>query len=164
MVISFQLFRQRPLVGNGPGSFSVLGTPGAHEDYYIETGADLTRMYDPSILTTVLNDTGLLGSAAFLVLIAAYFDYVRRQSRRMGERVWRNTASAAHCAFVGLFASFFFTHYFWMPFTWLFLAIVVTLHEFGPEGSRENLGLAAPDSEGKENGHSPSIFRRHAAR
>jgi len=131
MAVSFQLFRQRPLIGNGPGSFSLLGDPGAHQDYYIEVGADLSRIYDPSIITTILNDTGLLGMAAFLVLVAAYFVYTRRCLRRMNEPSSRNTALSAHCAFVGLFASFVFTQYFWMPFTWLFLSMVVMLHEMG---------------------------------
>ena len=71
MAMSFRLFRERPILGNGPGSFTALGTVGAHEDYHISTGTDLSRMYDPSILTTVLNDTGLVGAAAFLFLVLA---------------------------------------------------------------------------------------------
>ncbi|KPL08710.1 hypothetical protein AMJ85_08130 [candidate division BRC1 bacterium SM23_51] len=132
MRASYRLFRQRPLLGNGPGSFSVLGIRGSPEDLLlIEMGIELRRIYDPSIVTTVLNDTGLLGTAAFLILAASYFSYVRRRARRMSDAVSRNAAVAGHCAWVGLLASFVFTHYFWMPFTWLFFAMVVLLHEVG---------------------------------
>jgi hypothetical protein len=131
MAASFRLFRQRPILGNGPGSFTVLGTVGAHEEYYISTGADLSRMYDPSILTTVLNDTGLVGAAAFVFLALAYLSHVFRGARRLRDGVSRNAALSGHCALVGLFASFVFTHYFWLPFTWLFLAMTLLLLEFG---------------------------------
>jgi len=131
MVMSYQLFRERPLLGNGTGSFAALGAIGAHELYYISQATDLTRIYDPSILTTVLNDTGVVGSAAFVLLVAAYVGHVRRRLRRMGPGAARNRALAAHCAMVGLFASFLFTHYFWLPFTWLFLAMTVL--SFEPE-------------------------------
>ena len=131
MAMSYDLFRQRPLLGNGPGSFSALGAIGAHQEYYLSEGMDLSRIYDPSIVTTVLNDTGLLGVAAFLFLVAAYFDHIRRRFRRLGDRGSRNAALSAHAALIGLFASFLFTHYFWLPFTWLFLAVVL-LH-FEPQ-------------------------------
>ena len=143
MIMSWNLFRQRPLLGNGPGSFSVLGAIGAHQEYYLEEGVDLSRIYDPSIVTTVLNDTGLMGVVAFIVLVWAYFDHVRRRLRHLTDRTSRNAALCAHSALVGLFASFIFTHYFWLPFTWMFLA--VTLLHFEP-------GLATfgvPPSDGK---------------
>jgi O-antigen ligase len=135
MAIALSLFRQRPVIGNGPGSFSVLGGLGVHESYYFEQGADLSRIYDPSILTTILNDTGLLGAAAFIALVGAYFAHVRRRGRRLAGRAARNTAWAAHCALVGLFASFIFTQYFWMPFTWLLFALTMVLFESQEEHS-----------------------------
>jgi len=131
MAMSWRLFRERPVFGNGPGSFSVLGWMGANEFYYLTVGVERRLIYDPSILTTVLNDTGVVGSAAFLVLVAAYFGRVRRRLRRIAGRSSRNQALAAHCAMVGLFASFIFTQYFWLPFTWLFLAMTMLLLEFG---------------------------------
>jgi len=131
MVMSYDLFRQRPFLGNGPGSFSALGAIGAHQDYYLSEGWDLSRLYDPSIVTTVLNDTGVLGAVSFVALVAAYFSYVRRRWRRLPDSASRKAALSAHAALVGLFASFIFTHYFWLPFTWLFLAVAL-LH-FEPE-------------------------------
>jgi len=136
MVMSYRLFRERPLLGNGTGSFAALGAIGAHELYYISQATDLSRIYDPSILTTVLNDTGVLGSAAFVMLGVAYFGHIRRRLRRMSWGVARNRALAAHCALLGLFASFIFTHYFWLPFTWLFLAMTVL--SFDPEIAKNN--------------------------
>lgn len=129
MLASYYLWRQRPFLGNGPGSFSILGIRGAHEEYYIYLGSDSTRIYDPSIVTTVLNDTGLLGVVAFLLLAGAYFVHVRRRVRRLRDRVSQSAALAGHCAIVGLFASFIFTHYFWLPLTWLFLAMTMLLFE-----------------------------------
>jgi len=131
LAFSYKLFLRRPLIGNGPGSFSILGTIGAHEEHYISIGADLSRIYDPCLVTTVLNDTGLLGAAAFLAVVASYFGHVRRRLRLLADGAARNTALAAHCALIGLFASFIFTHYFWLPFTWLFIAMTVLLFEPG---------------------------------
>ncbi|MCX8036674.1 MAG: hypothetical protein N3D11_06415 [Candidatus Sumerlaeia bacterium] len=136
MSIAYSLFRQSPLIGNGPGSFTMLGSVGVHELYYIETAQDFSRLYDPSILTTVLNDTGLVGAAAFLLLAAAYWTYLRRQTGRNRELRARTAALCAHSAFVGYFASFIFTHMFWLPLTWLFLTMVMALAKFGlPEES-----------------------------
>ena len=129
MLASYQLWRQRPLLGNGPGSFSIRGVRGAHEDYFIAIGADSSRLYDPSMLTTLLNDTGLLGVGAFLLLVWNYFGHVNRRARLLPDRTARNAARAGECALVGLFASFVFTHYFWLPFTWLFLAVSLLLFE-----------------------------------
>ncbi|MBM3334372.1 O-antigen ligase family protein, partial [Candidatus Sumerlaeota bacterium] len=136
MQISWRLFREAPLLGNGPGCFSVLGGIGIpeHELYYASTRFDLSRMYDPSLMTTVLDDTGLVGAAAFLLLIASYLTRVHRRARSAVNAVARNAVLSAHCAVVGMFVSFLFTHYFWSPFTWLFLAVAMLVLEFGNGG------------------------------
>lgn len=143
MAYSFGLFCRRPLLGNGPGTFSVLGTMGAHEEYYLTADRDLSRMYDPSLVTTILNDTGLVGALAFLILVWAYGDHVRRQTRRIADAAWRHAALAGHCALVGLFASFIFTQYFWLPFTWALLAIVLVQFELGARCQVPERGPAA---------------------
>jgi O-antigen ligase len=130
MAAAIQLWRERPLLGNGPGSFSALGRMGAHQEYYLDLETfDVRAIYDPSILTTVLNDTGLLGIAAFVLLVGAYFRRVRRQTVRLKDRHARHRALAAHCALVGLGASFLFTHFLWLPFFWLLLAMTLLLFE-----------------------------------
>lgn len=129
MRASFRLFLQSPIVGNGPGSFSVLGVYGAHEEYWSGVRLEQRVLYDPSLATTLLNDTGLIGVGAFLILAAAYFRHVRRARSRLPDPTARNAAMAVHCALVGLFVSFLFTQYFWMPFTWVFIAMSVLLAE-----------------------------------
>jgi len=122
MIYSFQLFLKEPILGHGPGNFGVQGFPVALP--YAEYAEYEKIPFDPSIITTILGNTGLVGLGAFLLCVAAYLGLQRRSLRVREVRV-RTTAIALFVGIAGLMFSYLVTTGFWMGFTWVFLGLSV---------------------------------------
>src|SRR5947209_4596166 len=122
MIYSFQLFLKEPILGHGPGNFGVQGFPVALP--YAEYAEYEKIPFDPSIITTILGNTGLVGLGAFLLCVAAYLGLQRRSLRVREVRV-RTTAIALFVGIAGLMFSYLVTTVFWVGFTWVFLGLSV---------------------------------------
>lgn len=100
---SFRSFLESPLLGHGPG---VVGP---------------TMGFNPSLLTTLLDDTGLAGLTVFAIFLFLFF---RQAARRIPELDDQDqlVSLGIFVGLGGLFVSYLITCGLWMPFTWVFMA------------------------------------------
>lgn len=131
---SLKLFLDSPIIGNGPGCFSILGIWGDSESYYnmlVKEGLlSIESRYDPSIITTVLADTGIIGMIFFILIMYRLFKYnFRNISKISGYQ--QIVSFSLLGGLSGLFVSYIFTHGFWIPFTWVFLAFNIAAIKIG---------------------------------
>jgi len=117
MIHAFNLFLNHPIIGNGPGSFAIQGIGSVYE-----AGGEfsLERRYDPGLLTTVLEDTGIIGFILFLLLSRRFLKYNLKAIPLISNR-YQIISMGLLAGISGLFISYVFTHGFWIPFTWVFL-------------------------------------------
>jgi hypothetical protein len=131
---SLKLFLIHPILGNGPGCFSTLGIWGWAEEYYnqaVEEGLlSLEDRYDPSIITTALADTGIVGMIFFILIIFSFFRYNFLTIPKVGE-YYQVVSSSFLAGISGLFFSYIFTQGFWIPFTWVFLGLNISVLKLG---------------------------------
>ena len=117
MLAGLEMFRRHPITGVGIGNF--VG--------YRVAELDGVRLQSHSLLGQTLGETGLLGGAAFLVMLAATFVNCRRTERSAGERPDRTLAVLARttsaCRMVIVLLLFFglFGHNL-LRFNWLWMA------------------------------------------
>ena len=144
MRISFKAFLQHPFIGNGPGS---AGYAYLVNDYGEARATQLIKNpiplrgkegFDPSIITTILSDTGILGMLAFLWLLNRIIRINIRRINFLEDR--SRSISIGLCAgFISLIVSYVFTQGLWLPFTWVFLALSIVSLKYGTsveEGSK----------------------------
>lgn len=118
---AIKLFLEHPVIGNGPGSFAVLGIiPG------YEMGILPSRPYNPSILTTILSDTGVVGLITFLWLAARYWNYTRKSFSRRYDDKWFGITTTLFSCVVSLMVMYLFTTMFWVGATWVFIGMSVS--------------------------------------
>jgi len=137
---SVNLFLNSPILGNGPGCFSVLGIWGYNEEYYNQLVREglisIERRYDPSIVTTVLADTGILGAFFFIILLFSFFKYNLLTIHKIGG-FYQVVSFSLLGGIVGLFISYIFTQGFWLPFTWVFLGFNISAIKIGVLENKE---------------------------
>lgn len=137
---SLKLFSYHPILGNGPGSFAFLGIYGDSEDYYqdlVEKGElSIERRYDPSILTTVLADTGIIGTFIFFLISFMYFKHNIKVIPLISNR-YQVISFGLFAGIIGLFISYIYTHGFWIPFTWVFLGFNICALRLGLTKTKE---------------------------
>ncbi len=131
---ALNLFLQKPILGNGPGCYSHLGIWGNSDELHdlrLEAGVlrDDER-YDPNIITTVLSDTGVIGTIAFLVLLWVFVKYNFSAFKRIRNE-YQIISFALFGAILGLFVSYVFSTGFWIPFTWVFIALNICAIKIG---------------------------------
>ncbi len=131
---SINLFLNSPILGNGPGCFSVLGIWGHNEEYYNQLVREglisIESRYDPSIVTTVLADTGILGAFFFIILLFSFFKYNLLTIPKIGG-FYQVVSFSLLGGIVGLFISYIFTQGFWLPLTWVFLGFNISAIKIG---------------------------------
>jgi len=131
---SINLFLNSPILGNGPGCFSVLGIWGHNEEYYNQLVREglisIESRYDPSIATTVLADTGILGAFFFIILLFSFLKYNLLTIPKIGG-FYQVVSFSLLGGIVGLFISYIFTQGFWLPFTWVFLGFNISAIKIG---------------------------------
>lgn len=127
MKTSFKAFLRHPLIGNGPGSaaFNYLV-----EDYGEKYAKNIVKDtvslkgkegFDPSIITTVMEDTGIIGLILLLTLIGKIVFYNLKIIPLIDNK-YSIIALGLFSGLVGLFISYNFSTGFWISFTWVFLA------------------------------------------
>ena len=114
MGVSFSQFLENPIFGNGLNAYRFLG------DSYTEAIESwmpdwVISGYDPSILTSLLNDTGLIGFGLFGIFIFYYFSHL------LIVKNFRNIFIFG--AIFSLFISYIFTNGLPFTFTWILLAM-----------------------------------------
>lgn len=140
IITSLEAFLRKPILGNGPGS-------SAFNYFKKTTGKEIISREDmnspelagfnPSLIITVLEDTGLIGLFLFFVLIFKIVRLYYRQVRLLDQR-YSVIATALFGGLIGLFISYFFTSGFWLPFTWVFLAFSISVLKIGKTTGIEN--------------------------
>ena len=127
------------LVGNAPGSSGIIYMIQAKgEDHakkvlskkIILQNSDVD--FDPSIITTVLGDTGIIGMVIFLFFIASIV-FVNLKTIPLLNSEYQLVGVGFFLGLIGLFISYFFTQGLWMPFSWIFLALNMAALRFGLE-------------------------------
>jgi len=135
MKVSFGTFLQRPILGNGAGNFSKQ----PEYDPRIPPQEGIERRFDPSIITTVLSDTGIVGFTVFMLLAGKFYRYHSRCAAKMSSARYRAISLGLFGGVVGLFVSYVFTQGLWMPLTWVCLSLSVVSDRIGislePDGS-----------------------------
>jgi len=109
---SFNSFLKSPIIGLGPGSVGK------------------TLEFNPSIVTTVLENTGIAGFALFILLIGKLFIYNLKKIPSLDEK-YQLTSLSLLIGLIGLLTSYIFTNGFWIPFTWIFFAYNITALKMG---------------------------------
>jgi O-Antigen ligase. len=134
IMYSFSIFLRNPIIGNGPGCYSELGVPDVSALQKRLEGKDIEmegdKYFDPSILTTVLSDTGIIGAVIFLLLIIAWWRHSTIFLKRMPQQ-WRIRCIGLFSAVCALLVSYIFSQGFWIPFTWVFLGFNIAAVELG---------------------------------
>ena len=132
--ISWQAFLQNPVLGNGPGSFaytywrSNLGDAWARQ----KIAEKAFPQTNPSMLFTVLEDTGIIGIVLFAAIAGLFLILNFKGIARSGVP----PAPQALALFVGLLAllmSYVMTSGFWLPLTWVFLGLNIASLKRFPE-------------------------------
>jgi len=100
---SFHSFLKSPLLGHGPGSVG------------------RTMAFNPSLLTTLVEDTGLIGLILFVLFLFFFFQRSAREIPHLDEQD-QPVSFGIFIALAGLLASYLITCGMWMPFTWVFIA------------------------------------------
>jgi hypothetical protein len=115
MGVSFSQFLESPIFGNGLNAYRFLGTQysNAVEDWMPDW---VISGYDPSLLTSLLNDTGIIGFSLFMTFLYYYFRTILKNNFESNIFVF--------CAILSLMISYLFTNGLPFVFTWVFIAIV----------------------------------------
>ncbi len=129
-----RLFLNHPIIGNGPGSFAILGVWGHAEEYYqqlVEKGkVNPEGRFDPCLYTTILEDTGIIGALLFLLLSLKFLSYNLRMIPKIDNH-YQIISMSLLGGLIGLFISYVFTQGFWIPFTWVFLGFNIVSIRIG---------------------------------
>ena len=115
--VSFSQFLESPIIGNGLNAYRSSGDKysSAVEDWMPDW---VVSGYDPSIVTSLLNDTGLIGFFLFFSFLFYYFKNIfplsNKDFRGLG----------LFCGIFALLISYFFTTGLPFTFTWILIAMV----------------------------------------
>ena len=131
---SVNIFLEHPIIGSGPGSFALKGIWGDSESYYnqlVQEGKiSVYKRYDPSIITTILADTGIVGALFFLLLLFTFIKFNLGVMQKIGN-YYQAVSLGLFAGIIGLFSSYIFTTGFWIPFTWVFLGFNIAALNLG---------------------------------
>ena len=107
---------ERPLVGHGAGAGNQVLLP-------LASGRMLRGVWAANAEVHLLQNSGLLGLAAFLLVIGVVWREVRRAARRRGEE-WTTLGVPLTVAGVFLLFSFQFTHALWLMYPYVYLGLL----------------------------------------
>ena len=113
--VSFSQFLENPIFGNGLNAYRFLGNQ--YSDIIEDWMPDwVISGYDPSLLTSLLNDTGIIGFSLFMTFLYYYFRKIIINNFERNIFVF--------CAILSLMISYLFTNGLPFVFTWIFIAMV----------------------------------------
>ena len=129
-----KLFLNHPIIGNGAGSFAILGVWGHAEEYYkqrVEEGeVHPEGRFDPCLYTTILEDTGIIGALVFILLSLKFLGHNLKMIPKIDNH-YQIISMGLLGGLIGLFISYVFTQGFWIPFTWVFLGFNIVSIRMG---------------------------------
>jgi len=112
--------------------YGIWGHADSHYDELVKKRTlSIERRYNPSIITTVLEDTGVIGTIFFILFFTALTRYNWRYCRVNTYNHYQKLGNAFFAGIIGLFVSYIFTHGFWIPFTWVFLGFNICAIKLG---------------------------------
>jgi len=117
MSVSFSQFLESPIFGNGLNAYRSLGDTysSAVESWMPDW---VISGYDPSILTSLLNDTGIIGFILFSIFLVYFFKNIFPLSKNSFRKL------GLFFGVLSLFISYIFTNGLPFTFTWIIIAIV----------------------------------------
>ena len=134
--ISLWAWRENPVFGNGPGSFAYAnwrysyGDAGARQ----KIAEKASPRTNPSILFTVLEETGLLGLIVFMV-IAGKILFLSFNKLTVPPTPLTPQTFALFVGLVALFLFYMLTDGLWLPLSWVFLGLNIASLKRFPEVS-----------------------------
>ncbi len=117
MSVSFSQFLESPIFGNGLNAYRFLGDTysSAVESWMPDW---VISGYDPSILTSLLNDSGIIGFILFSIFLVYFFKNIFPLSKNYFREL------GLFFGVLSLFISYIFTNGLPFTFTWIIIAIV----------------------------------------
>ena len=123
MAVSFENAMKNPIIGNGPAAFTTQGMKMDHNK--VLHAGDFA--FDPSIVTTIFNDTGLIGVFLFLFFIKKFFSYIFKTFRENEDDILAKYALSFSVAIAGLLVAYIPSTALWIPFSWVYFSIPIAL-------------------------------------
>jgi len=120
MACSWNNAMASPIIGNGPAAFV---TQGATLNIPFSRGT----AFDPSIVTTLMNDTGIIGTGMFIIFLFVFYADVFRTYKLNPNSLLAKYALAFSISVFGLLISYIFTNGLWLPFSWVFFGFTTAL-------------------------------------
>jgi O-antigen ligase len=106
----------RPLVGHGAGAGHLVTLP-------LPSGRTLQGVWAGNAEVHLLQNSGLLGLAAFVLVVGVVGREVRRAARRRGA-TWATLGTPLSIAGIFLLFSFQFTHALWLMYPYVYLGLL----------------------------------------
>jgi tetratricopeptide (TPR) repeat protein/O-antigen ligase len=143
----YELFRERPLLGRGYGTYWIHSLERLAPVWYTDLGKSAERMFVPSYAHNeclqVLAGTGLVGGILFIALLAAAFGTALGVARRHPEEQWRRLGLAITAAMTAFLFQNFFGVTFRQPgavtFFWLALGLATVSAAGIPAAEEESV-------------------------
>ncbi len=123
---TIESWRERPILGKGAGS-----TKNVEVRWF---GALLQDVWNGNIVLFVLHDSGLLGLAAFVALLAVVARAGQRALRRGPDDATRSVLVPLLAVGVALLFAYQFTHALWMMYPYVYLGLLTASTESGAPG------------------------------
>ena len=79
--------------------------------------------FDPSIITTLLNDTGLIGLITFFIFIFKICSLSIKTFNVKSSNIMSNYSIAFTSTMIGLIVSYIPSTALWIPYSWVFFSI-----------------------------------------
>lgn len=125
---TIQSWLERPLLGHGAGSTNRLTV--------VFRERTLTKVWNPNLELFVLHDSGVLGLAALVALVAVVARDAWKRARTRNEEAWRSLGFPLAAAGVCLLFAYQFTHGLWVMYPYVhlgFLTAVIYPSDAGPD-------------------------------
>jgi len=116
MFESWENAKRSLIIGNGPSAFSLQGL-------LLEIPHRGENAFDPSIITTLLNDTGIIGLITFSIFIFKICSLSFKSFRYDSGNILSKYSIAFTCAMTGLIISYIPTTALWIPYSWVFFSL-----------------------------------------
>ena len=130
--VTIQSWRERPLVGHGAGSTNRLSV-------VLEDGTRITKLWNGNIGLFVLHDSGIVGLAALIVLIAVVARRGWWWAHSRPDAASASVATPLLAAGVALLFCYQFTHGLWIMYPYVYLGLLTTVLE--PQSRQSPSGM-----------------------
>jgi hypothetical protein len=116
MLESWENAKRSIIIGNGPSAFSLQGL-------LLDIPYRAENAFDPSIITTLLNDTGLIGLITFFIFIFKICSLSIKTFNVKSSNIMSNYSIAFTSTMIGLIVSYIPSTALWIPYSWVFFSI-----------------------------------------